>query len=151
MAARPGTNLTPRPLHRVGNAGLGIAPAIATLVSLPEAWAEGWRVTAALLAVLAACGVLAVRGYRLRVRYEAHRLVVRGYLRTRTIPRESVTSVTDFPAVRWTTPSGRRRWTPIMAFAVSESGPESMRAHNLRNTARLRRWASRGGRGGGTS
>ena len=69
-------------------------------------------------AVLAAVGVtVAIRGHRLGVRYDSKTLTVRGMFRTRRISKSTIRGITVFPAIRWTTRSGRTMWTPIIAFA----------------------------------
>jgi hypothetical protein len=69
-------------------------------------------------AVVAALGlVLAVRGYRLSVRCDSKALIVRGMFRSRRISKLSIRAITVFPAVRWSSSSGRIAWTPIIAFA----------------------------------
>lgn len=95
------------------------------------------------MACLAVVGfvVIAVRRYRLGVRCRQTTLVVRGYLRTRVIARENITGITDFPAVRWTTHGGRRRWTPITAFMTSTGEISASQIHKERALGTLRRWA----------
>jgi hypothetical protein len=100
-------------------------------------------------AVLALCCVLTVRGYRLGVRCEADRLVVRGLLWTRAIPRQDIRTVTDFPAVRWETASGRGRWTPVTAFISGTGELTSLREAKARCVVRLRHWVRRSGSGRG--
>jgi len=108
--------------------------------------ALSWWAAAAVLALGAA---LVVRGYRLGVRCEADRLVVRGLLWTRVIPRHRIRTVTDFPAVRWETAAGRGRWTPVTAFMSGSGEPASLTEAKARCVARLRRWARRSGTGRG--
>ncbi|MEU2236038.1 hypothetical protein [Streptomyces vietnamensis] len=132
----------PTPANRVANTALGVVLGLGCLAYGAEAGTAGER-TAAVVAVLV-CAVLAVRGFRAGVRCEGERLVVRGYAWTRVIPRAAVTEVTDFPAVRWTSPGGRRRWTPVVAFAEVSGELDGARACKRSNTARLRRWAVRG-------
>jgi hypothetical protein len=52
-----------------------------------------------------------VRGAVMGVVMGDDHIVVRGLLYSRRIPIPSITSVTYFPAVRWTSASGRSRWT----------------------------------------
>jgi hypothetical protein len=66
--------------------------------------------------VLAVAVFLAIRSNRMGVRYAPDGLEVRGILRTRWIPENQVVRITRFPAVRWQTPAGKGRWTPISAF-----------------------------------
>ncbi|MFC9596128.1 hypothetical protein ACFTUC_40840 [Streptomyces sp. NPDC056944] len=138
----PVTELVPLRVNRVANAVLGLAPGAGLLAYGVEAATVPERAVAA-VAVLV-CGGLAVRGYRAGVRCEAGRLVVRGFLWSRAIPRTAVTGVTGFPAVRWTSPGGRRRWTPVAAFTTVSGETRGVRSRKRDNTARLRRWAARG-------
>ncbi|GGY12417.1 hypothetical protein ACFY8X_08055 [Streptomyces tanashiensis] len=142
-ARRPGgTELAPTRANRVANALPGLAPGLGLLVYAAEAGAPGER--AAAVAAVLVCAVLAVRGYRAGVRCEAERLVVRGYVWTRVIPRAAVTGVTGLPAVRWTSAGGRRRWTPVTAFATVSGETGGVRSRKRHSAARLRRWAARG-------
>ncbi|MFI0966283.1 hypothetical protein ACH4S8_33545 [Streptomyces sp. NPDC021080] len=97
------------------------------------------------IAAVTGLAVLAVRGYRLGVTYEHTRITVRGYLRTRVIDRERITEVTDFPALRWTTHDGRRRWTPLTAFLTNSGEFAATRTDKERSVERLRQWVRRGG------
>ncbi|WP_369143896.1 hypothetical protein [Streptomyces sp. R44] len=133
--------LLPTLANRVANTTLGLASALGCVQYGVEA-GTGWQRAAAMVALLG-CGTLAVRGYRAGVRCEAERLVVRGYVWTRVIPRAAVTGVTDFPAVRWTSPRGRSRWTPVAVFSTLSGETAGVRARKRSNTARLRRWAAR--------
>ncbi|MFF4253710.1 hypothetical protein ACFY1L_21135 [Streptomyces sp. NPDC001663] len=105
------------------------------------------RCAAAIVVALSA--MLAVRGYRIGVRCEADRLVVRGLLWTRVIPRQRIRAVTDFPAVRWRTATGRSRWTPVTAFMSGGGEFASLGEAKAQCVARLRRWARGSGSGRG--
>jgi hypothetical protein len=130
--------LSPSRLGRVANSGLGAIPAVASVAYGAQAAAVYPRLGACV--ALIASVVIAVRGYRLGVTYQNAEMTVRGYLRTRAIPRESITEITDFPAVRWTDPSGRRRWTPLWVFRVGPRETARMAASKERNVAALRLW-----------
>ncbi|KQX53230.1 MULTISPECIES: hypothetical protein [unclassified Streptomyces] len=134
--------LVPTLVNRLANTGLGLAPGVGFAVYAVEAGAARQR--AAAVAAVLACAIVAVRGFRAGVRCEAGRLVVRGFVWTRSIPRSSVTEVTPFPAVRWTTPGGRRRWTPLWAFTEPTEGTRGAQSRKRTNTTRLRRWAAGG-------
>ncbi|MET9654981.1 hypothetical protein ABZZ44_32550 [Streptomyces sp. NPDC006460] len=136
--------LRPIAVNRVAHAGLGIVPGVLAVGEGVGATGAADRVTAGVIAAL--CAVLGVRGYRLGVRCAAGRLTVRGWFWTRTIERHRVTEITGFPAVRWTAPSGRRRWTPVTAF-MSDGGELAVVRRSKRdNRAALRRWAAGRGR-----
>ncbi|MCX5352315.1 MULTISPECIES: hypothetical protein [Streptomyces] len=133
--------LLPWRVNRVANSAPGVIPAVVAIAYL----AQAGGILPRLLACLSLIGfaVIAVRGYRLGVRCEHRTLVVRGYLRTRVIARESITGITDFPAVRWTTPRGRKRWTPITAFMTNTTEISVSRRHKAQAVGKLRRWARR--------
>ncbi|ROQ31935.1 hypothetical protein EDD98_0901 [Streptomyces sp. PanSC19] len=137
-----GVELVPVFANRLANTALGVVCGLGCLAYGAEAGPLWARVVAAV--AVPGCAVLAVRGYRAGVRCEGERLVVRGFLWTRVVPRASVGEVTDFPAVRWTTPDGRNRWTPVTAFATVSGETGGARSRKLGHTARLRRWAARG-------
>ncbi|WP_145497812.1 hypothetical protein [Streptomyces sp. CFMR 7] len=134
--------LSPTPLNRLANSCLGVVPAVAGIAYAVQADRGVLRLAAG-LAVIAFC-VLAVRGYRLGVTCEHARMTVCGYLRTRVIDRERISEVTDFPAVRWTAPSGRQRWTPLVALRTSPGEFPATRLRKEHAVSKLRRWARRG-------
>jgi hypothetical protein len=91
--------------------------------------------------VLAAVGVvLAVRGYRLAVRYDSETLTVRGMFRSRRIQKSSIRDITVFPAVRWSSRSGRTVWTPIIAFAELNTVIPPVERRNEQAIGELERW-----------
>ncbi|MER6423876.1 hypothetical protein [Streptomyces sp. NPDC001137] len=138
--------LPPRPA-RVACAAPWVVPAAGAVVfGAGSADALSWSAAGAVLALSV---MLTVRGYRIGVRCEADRLVVRGLLWTRVIPRQWIRAVTDFPAVRWQTAAGRSRWTPVTAFMSSTGEPASLREAKAKCLAQLRRWARRSGSGHG--
>jgi hypothetical protein len=118
--------------------------AVAYVAESPDALSWG-----AAAVVLALSATLTVRGCRIGVRCEADRLVVRGLLWTRAIPRQQIRAVTDFPAVRWETAAGRGRWTPVTAFMSGADEFASLSEAKAQCVARLRRWARRSGHGRG--
>ncbi|MFJ7962549.1 hypothetical protein [Streptomyces sp. NPDC096324] len=129
--------------NRLANSGLGVVPAIVGVAYAVQAEGGVQR----LLAIPAVLGfsALAVRGYRLAVTYDHSRITIRGYMRTRVIDRGAITGITDFPAVRWTSGNGRRRWTPLTVFVTSTGESSAARTHKERAIRRLRQWARRGG------
>jgi hypothetical protein len=133
--------LSPSRPNRLANCALGALPAAGCVAYAAQAGDGVTRFAACALA--AASVVLAVRGYRLGVTCAQGRLTIRGYLRTRVIPLGSVTAITGFPAVRWVTPSGRGRWTPVTAFMPGPGEIPAVRARKRLMLARLRRWAGR--------
>ncbi|MGW2721245.1 hypothetical protein [Streptomyces sp. NPDC001492] len=138
--------LPPR-LARVACAAPWAVPAAGAVVfGAGSAHASSWSAAGAVLALSV---MLTVRGYRIGVRCEADRLLVRGLLWTRVIPRQRIRAVTDFPAVRRQTATGRSRWTPVTAFMGSAGEPASLREAKAKWLARLRRWVRRSGSGCG--
>ncbi|QTE01204.1 hypothetical protein S1361_28000 [Streptomyces cyanogenus] len=128
-------------LNRLANSGLGAVPAVGCIAYAVQADTAVARLGGGL--ALIGFAVLAVRGYRLGVSCEHSRLVIRGYLRTRVIDRQRITEITDFPAVRWTAPNGRKRWTPLTAFMTSPGEIPATRLHKDRGIRKLRQWARR--------
>jgi hypothetical protein len=126
-------------LNRLANSSLGAVPAAGGVAYGVQA-SDGFPRIVAWFAVVV-CVVLAVRGYRLGVTCDNTKATIRGYLRTRVIEKERITGITDFPAVRWTTRTGHKRWTPITALLTSSSETAGTRLSKERNTAKLRRWA----------
>jgi hypothetical protein len=114
-------------------------------------WRAGGREAWPLLAGLAILGVvLMVRGYRAAVVCERGAVVVRGVLWTRRVPTMAVTALTSFPALRWQTAAGRRRWTPILAFASNDRAlPILKRLADEHNDRCLDRLAAHIKQGGG--
>ncbi|MGW3915374.1 hypothetical protein ACWEBX_28210 [Streptomyces sp. NPDC005070] len=133
--------LLPWRVNRVVNSAPGVIPAVVAIAYLAQAGGTLPRLVACL--ALIGFAVVALRGYRLGVRCEHGTLVVHGYLRTRVIARESITGITDFPAVRWTTPRGHKRWTPITAFMTDTNEISVSRLHKTHAVGKLRRWARR--------
>jgi hypothetical protein len=92
-------------------------------------------------AVLAGVGVtVSVRGYRLGVGCDSTTVTVRGLFWRRRIPRSSIRAITDFPAVRWSSRSGRIVWTPIIAFAEPWRVIPQVERRNEEATNELRQW-----------
>lgn len=54
-------------------------------------------------------------------------IVVRGLLNSRSIPIPLVTSITNFPAVKWKSKSGRSRWTHISALMARRAQHRRLR------------------------
>lgn len=131
--------LSPSTLNRLANSSLGAIPAVVGVAYATRASDGSPR----LLAWAAVIGLvyIAVQGYRLGVTCDNRKATIRGYLHTRVIMREHITAVSDFPAIRWTTRTGRKRWTPVTAFITSPSETAGTRLSKERITAKLRRWA----------
>jgi hypothetical protein len=104
----------PLPATRVANAAPGLALAVLGIAAISEATAAPQRFLGG--ALLAVSAIVAVRGYRMAVEVHENSVVVRGLLRTRTVPRAAIRSVTLYPAVRWQNRRGAARWTPLTMF-----------------------------------
>lgn len=128
--------------NRLANAALGVVPAVAGVAYGLDAGSQPPRLGAA--AVVTGFAVLAVRGCRLGVTWEQARLTVRGYLRTRVIHREQITAITNFPVVRWRTPEGRTRWTPLTALVTASGELAKTRHRKERSLKKLRGWLAGG-------
>lgn len=101
----------------------------------------------AILVAAAVAGVtVMVRGYRMGVTVTAEKVVVRGLLRSRTVPRDRVVGLTRLPALRWRSASGRLRWTPITAFIDSSQALPFVQQRNDASVRRLRYLLDLGGR-----
>jgi hypothetical protein len=86
---------------------------------------------------------LAVRAYRAGVVLEPEAILVRGFFRSRRIPRAQVTEITEFPAVRWKRADGRARWSPIFVFLDELRTLPFIRRHNEASIQRLQAWNDR--------
>jgi hypothetical protein len=78
---------------------------------------------------------LAIRGYRLSVEVTGGKVIVRGFLWSRTIPVDSVWMLTGYPALRWEDAKGRDHWTPLTALTT---GPATPRYQQVRTEAQIR-------------
>ncbi|MEU6227151.1 hypothetical protein [Streptomyces sp. NPDC047042] len=130
--------LAPPRVGRIANSCLGVLPGVASVLYGAQATAVVPRLWAGLVLVFSV--VIAVRGYRLSIACGEAGLTVRGYLRTRTIPRSSITAITDFPAVRWTDPRGRRRWSPMLVLHRDYHETAGSVASKKKNLAALCNW-----------
>jgi hypothetical protein len=94
----------------------------------------------AMALIIALLGVgLAVRGFRTGVRVGPESVTVYGYLWSRTIPRRAISGLTIFPAFRWSSRSGRARWTPMFMFMASGSSLRVFNAHHASCCEEIRR------------
>ena len=130
--------LAPSRWGRTANSCLGALPAAGSILYAAQTTAVFPRLSACL--VLSVSVIIAVRGYRLSVTCENAELTVRGYLRTRTIPRSSISEITDLPAVRWTDPKGNRHWSPMWVLQRGSGEIAGLTASKERQIAALRNW-----------
>ncbi|WP_123955439.1 hypothetical protein [Frondihabitans sp. 762G35] len=88
--------------------------------------------------------VTAIRIPRARVTLRQDQMVVYGQLWSRTIPRQSITSITPWPFVKWTDSRGRKRSTPVSVLNARGALPKfAEHAHEGRDV--LHKWAGVGG------
>jgi hypothetical protein len=96
------------PLIGLALAFVGI---VALAVMLPD-----YLGAPAILVWLFASAAAGVRYYRMAVEVSHDSVVVRGLLRTRTVPRPSVRAVSPYSMLEWRDATGRDRSTPIVLF-----------------------------------
>jgi hypothetical protein len=132
--------LKPLPVVRVCHALAWPLLGVAALIALVENEVAVAVLVVAAVVCLAAGAYLGFRGWRLGVVCDDSGIEVRGLVRDRRISREQIVAVTNFPAVRWTTPVGKARWTPIFAFANPVKLVPFVERHNEAATAILQDW-----------
>jgi hypothetical protein len=111
----------------------------ATVAALGFAGVASWSAgpfIAVAAAVSVLCAWLAICAMRQCVILTSSTITVRGWLWSRRVPRDAVTAVTDWPAIRWSS-GDRDRWTPVHAFYRPGAGPR-MTDHDRENLAYLR-------------
>jgi hypothetical protein len=81
-------------------------------------------------ALVVAAMWLIYRGYHLGVVLSEEAILIRGLLWSRSIAIDRVLKTTLFPGVRWRSPSGRARWSPILAFAEASAVIPRVSRHN---------------------
>ncbi|WP_328332239.1 hypothetical protein OHA70_13530 [Kribbella sp. NBC_00382] len=94
------------------------------------------------LVSLAAAVYIGLFGWRLGVVTDDEGIEVHGLFRNRRIARDEVTSITDFPAVRWKSTDGKTHWTPIFAFTNIHRVMPLVDRHNEAAIAILQNWQS---------
>lgn len=94
------------------------------------------------LVSLAVAAYVGLFGWRLGVVADAEGIEVHGLFRNRRIARDEVTSITDFPAVRWKSEDGKTHWTPIFAFTNIHRVMPLVDRHNEAAIAILQQWES---------
>ena len=129
--------LKPFLISRIAMAAMGLIA-----LSFGSTWIGDWppAVGVPVGGVVAVVGAVAmVRGLLYRVTLEADRMRIHGYLWSRTIPKQSIVSVTRFPAVRWHDDAGSKHWSPLIGFMRGRSAP-GVEDHNRGEEAELRKW-----------
>jgi hypothetical protein len=90
--------------------------AMPIVATLPNAVGETLAI-----AWIVASVVLAVRGYRMAVEVRPHDVVVRGLLRTWTVPRAGIISVTEYATLVWRDADGRAHSTPMVVLETGKT------------------------------
>lgn len=113
------------------------------LAPLPEGANGVVGVIALILA--AGCLCLAVRAWRLAVVCLPDRIIVRGYLRSRTVPMSRVIGITDdgWPSLRWHGPMGGTDRMLVMAFVLPYRTVPFVKRHVNTCKESLTDWISR--------
>ena len=122
----------PKLASRVAHACLGafvILVGVGWLTDRLPAW-----VGAAFLLV---GSLVIVRSFRLAVVIQGDHVLNFGLLWTRRIRRSQVTSISGFPALKWTTESGTRRWTPMVGFMRHSPIRRAVADYNLDQVHRI--------------
>lgn len=88
--------------------------------------------------------VSAIRIPRSRVILRHDEMVVHGQLRSQTVPRESITSITPWPFVKWTDSRGRKHSTPVNLLNVGENALPEVAEYALKGRNTLHEWAGIG-------
>src|SRR5436190_21898705 len=125
--------LSPTMHRKIVNA-LAAAVAAVGFVGVAS-WSTGPFVAVA-AAVSVLCAWMAVSAIRQCVILSSSTIIVRGWLWSRRVPRDAVTAITDWPAIRWSS-GDRDRWSPVHAFYRPGAGPR-MTDHDRENLAYLR-------------
>jgi hypothetical protein len=129
--------LRPGPVNRLANSLPGTVLAAFGLAAL--VFGDRAARAAGVLALLGI--VLAIRGYRLAAETHHDTVTIHGLLRTRVIPRAAITQITDYPAIIWTNPDGKKRWSPVVAFLTPPRTLPRITEHHTMSVNRLREWA----------
>ncbi len=81
--------------------------------------------------------VIIVRSFRLGVVIRGDHVVNSGLLWSRRIRTAQVTSISGFPALKWTSESGSRRWTPMVGFMRHSPIRRAVADYNLDQVHRI--------------
>jgi hypothetical protein len=120
-------------MHRLAFAGPGL---LVTGIGLAIVTSQvrGLGLAIAVTALTAGGVWLLVRGLRIAVLVTDQQVTVRGWLRSRPIPRTSLRAVTGnpprLPAITWINQNGRTRATPLVMFADTRGGLAAVKRYN---------------------
>ena len=140
---RPPRTVVLRPLPATRIASMIPAAGIIFMAALlvRDVDLPGWNDTVVLVAVVAVSVFLAVRAWRYSISLTPDRIVVRGFLRDRTVERSLVTEVTDSAWLVWETPHAHRRLTPLATLWVVPQMFPRYKAHAELCLHRAQMWA----------
>jgi len=129
--------LRPLVIARCGHALFGGAVAAGST----NLWDEGsGRFAAFLGAIGFTLGiVVVVRSFLMRVVVADGVVDIQGWMWSRRIPRAVVTGVSEFPAVRWTDASGRKRWSPVVWMMRGGRALPFIERYNQEQVEKLRK------------
>ncbi|MFL6023978.1 MAG: hypothetical protein ACJ72O_11620 [Marmoricola sp.] len=129
--------LKPLVIARFGHA-LG---AVAFAAGASNLWGRGSSLgSIAAVVVISTCCVALVRAMLMKVVLNDDRIIIRGLLWSRHIPRAEVTSVSDFPAVRWTDQYGKSHWSPVLWMMTGSRTLGFINNYNRAELKKLRKW-----------
>ena len=83
---------------------------------------------------------LVLRSFLAGVDISDDTIVIRGWIWSRSIPKNRVTSLSRRRFIHWTTGTGKRRLTPLPMFWDHPSATHSMDVHNSAAVDEVRRW-----------
>ena len=127
--------LRPMPITRIANSSPGLVLALFAMVALLGGTGVQRLLGAAVLPGL----WLAVRGGQASAETKSGTLVVRGYLRTRVIPRSAIVELGDDAIVVWIDGAGRRHRTPISVFKPGSRMLTPFARHHARRLRQVQR------------
>jgi hypothetical protein len=84
---------------------------------------------------------LVIRSLRASVECTSEKILVRGWIWSRLIPRSHITSLSSgWRVIHWTSRSGSKRLTPLPMFWDFPNATYSMDQHNAEAIAEVQRW-----------
>jgi hypothetical protein len=83
---------------------------------------------------------LVIRSFRAGVKCEDHRLLIRGWFWSRTIPKEQIVCVTNRKFVEWTSKRGTKRYSPLLMFWTWPRSYDSLDSYNSDALTTVSRW-----------
>jgi hypothetical protein len=83
---------------------------------------------------------LVIRSFRAGVKCEEHRLLIRGWFWSRSIPRNQIVKVTDRKFVEWTSKQGSTRYSPLLMFWTWPRSYGLLDSYNSEALLTVARW-----------